>query len=378
MKNYSLFIVFALFISEQSFAQSNCPDCVVNALTCPNLNGTDLGQICSDTLPDAAVMVAYDTSVTFRSNAQLVYRGNDTVPWFGNLTFNSLALFLPPGTTSITVEVDSFKIISVSGLPLGLNWACDSSANGCIYDPASAVSGCLKICGTTDCMALSGNHPVTLTIEYYVDLTDLFTSLFGGGPVPLPFPANQSEIESYVFNINVVSGINLLLDINSSTVNDTILEGESATIDATAGFSTYEWSNNATTASITVSPTQTSTYSVTATDANGCTQTASYILNVKEQEEPIDTNSGIASRNRKDLFRMYPNPSQSELFVEYISKENATLEIISLQGQLLLSEKFSNGHLHKKQIDLAPFSKGAYYIRLKSEKGTQTEKLFIH
>jgi hypothetical protein len=44
----------------------------------------------------------------------------------------------------------------------------------------------------------------------------------------------------------------------------------------------YNWSNGATTQSITVSPTATTTYNVTVTDANGCTGTASKQITVKD------------------------------------------------------------------------------------------------
>jgi uncharacterized repeat protein (TIGR01451 family) len=56
--------------------------------------------------------------------------------------------------------------------------------------------------------------------------------------------------------------------------NDTICVNQSTVLTASGG-STYLWSNNATTASITVSPANTTTYTVTATDNNGCTNSQS-------------------------------------------------------------------------------------------------------
>lgn len=57
--------------------------------------------------------------------------------------------------------------------------------------------------------------------------------------------------------------------------SSTICTGSSTTLTATGGVS-YRWSNNATTASITIS--QAGTYSVTVTDANGCKAITSKIL----------------------------------------------------------------------------------------------------
>jgi hypothetical protein len=64
------------------------------------------------------------------------------------------------------------------------------------------------------------------------------------------------------------------------TNNDgTICAGASASLTA-AGGSSYSWSSGETTAAITVSPAVTTTYTVTATDANGCQATASSTITV--------------------------------------------------------------------------------------------------
>ncbi|MBK9452263.1 MAG: PKD domain-containing protein [Bacteroidetes bacterium] len=60
--------------------------------------------------------------------------------------------------------------------------------------------------------------------------------------------------------------------------NQTICSGTNATFTATPGFASYLWNTNATTSAITV--TVAGTYSVTVTDANGCTATASSSLSV--------------------------------------------------------------------------------------------------
>ncbi len=68
------------------------------------------------------------------------------------------------------------------------------------------------------------------------------------------------------------------LSINA-TPNQTICQGETATLTATGG-GTYLWSNSATTSSISVSPSATTNYSVTVTGTNGCTATGQVTITV--------------------------------------------------------------------------------------------------
>ncbi|HCM74924.1 MAG TPA: hypothetical protein DIS90_00985, partial [Cytophagales bacterium] len=69
--------------------------------------------------------------------------------------------------------------------------------------------------------------------------------------------------------------------ITTLTGNATICKTASITLTATGG-TQYLWNTGATSASITVSPLVTTTYSVTITNANGCSETKSVIITVKE------------------------------------------------------------------------------------------------
>ncbi len=87
--------------------------------------------------------------------------------------------------------------------------------------------------------------------------------------------------------------------------NTTFCQGGSVVLQASSG-SSYNWSNGATTQSITV--TQGNTYTVTVTDGNGCTATASQVVTVNPNPSvslslPTITNLGAAA------FNMNGNPS---------------------------------------------------------------------
>ena len=89
-----------------------------------------------DTLPTGYVGQTYDTDITF---------------------------FMPLDT--LGYDFTNFKILSVS-LPVGLNWECNNSANGCNYNPQQSQYGCVNIAGTP---LLAGQYSVDVTV--IADLT---------------------------------------------------------------------------------------------------------------------------------------------------------------------------------------------------------------
>lgn len=76
--------------------------------------------------------------------------------------------------------------------------------------------------------------------------------------------------------------VNPLSTITASSTLPDICVGSTATLSA-SGASTYNWSTGESSASITVSPTSSSTYTVTGTNSDGCTGSATITVNVYEQ-----------------------------------------------------------------------------------------------
>ncbi len=105
-----------------------------------------------------------------------------------------------------------------------------------------------------------------------------------------------------------VTVINTSVNINNG--NDAaICSGASATLDAGSGFAAYLWSNNDTSASISV--TAAGTYTVTATDANGCTATDNAVVSQASSPVVSLNNEALCSGESATLDAANPGASYS-------------------------------------------------------------------
>lgn len=205
--------------------------------------------------------------------------------------------------------------------------------------------------------------------------------------------------------------------ISASTMTIYIGYGaQSATLSATASGGTpgysYSWSTGDTTASITVSPTMTTTYTLVVTDANGCVFTAAKTITVedircgnnndkviichippgnpsKQKTLCIDSPSVAAhlahgctlgpcgaAKKRTDNeqgssftieevvtaeLSIYPNPNSGLFTIELPVAEAANIIVTNINGQVVYTSS-TNDDQRKVSIDLSQVSKGLYMI----------------
>jgi hypothetical protein len=117
-------------------------------------------------------------------------------------------------------------------------------------------------------------------------------------------------------------------------------------------------------------PTQSGFYTVTVTNANGCTaSSAPYSYST----------TGVAEAFANGLqLKVYPNPATDLVKIEANTEQDIVVEVRNIIGQVLIQSvaPAANGKVDYK-LNTASLSKGVYLLNLKSKSGSTTSRLVI-
>ena len=162
--------------------------------------------------------------------------------------------------------------------------------------------------------------------------------------------------------INIVSGSGL-----------SISKGATLQLTATGG-ATYSWSNangiisGQQAAVLTIRPSQTTTYTVTATNANGCSQSATITIEVREDFELISgTNILTPNGDGKNDYLVIRNIDMYP---------NNEIKIFDISGRIMYSKK-SYDNSWDGTFSGSPLAKGTYYYIIDFGNGKAKRKGFI-
>jgi hypothetical protein len=139
-----------------------------------------------------------------------------------------------------------------------------------------------------------------------------------------------------------------LPDVTANSSSSIVCLGQSVTLSG-SGAASYSWSDSVVDAESFV-PTMTTTYFLTGTDLNNCSNTDSIIIT-------IDLCNGISDIN-DNLFLVYPNPSDDFVTIQIGSNfVNSNYRILNNEGKMML-----NGTLNsiETKIDLSGLKPGVY------------------
>jgi PKD repeat protein len=141
----------------------------------------------------------------------------------------------------------------------------------------------------------------------------------------------------------------------------------SATVTPTSGTApySYNWSNGQSTQ--TATGLTVGSYTVTVTDAAGCTKVLSVTLTA---------GIGIATVDNITSLSLYPNPANSavNIAVELSQAQQLQVEIYDHLGQLVWNRQQAQVKGMNEQIDISAYSAGVYYVRVAANGTFKTVK----
>jgi len=246
-----------------------------------------------------------------------------------------------------------------------------TDANGCHNTGMKTISvNPLPVITITGNMTVCAGKSTTITAAgatTYSWSNGTTTSSFVITPVSgTNYVVTGTDLNGCTNSASTNFNINVLPNVIAQSNNTLICAGESATLNA-SGATNYVWNTNVSLSSIVVSPTLTTTYSVTGTGANNCSAATSIVQNVSEC-------TGIQKRTSEKNTLIYPNPNKGTFNIELNAQGNFNAEIFNALGERVYSAKLETGtnsiHLNE--------NKGVYfYVIMDNTKTIETGKIII-
>jgi hypothetical protein len=182
----------------------------------------------------------------------------------------------------------------------------------------------------------------------------------------LPTGATDMYVDLDNINLKRCVSLDLAGSVSNAPTADSL---GSITVIPQAGFApyTYLWEDGTTTAildSLTLGD-----YSVTVTDAQGCSETGTYSIVVSSIEE--------AAASSFDELKVFPNPTNGliRLSLQLDQQRSIQLAIYNQFGQQIERRNLGEVQLLEQQIDLSAQPAGVYFLRLLSEGEQRTVRV---
>lgn len=188
------------------------------------------------------------------------------------------------------------------------------------------------------------------TAEYTVTVTDAnnataSTTVVVGANFPINVFSNEIQLSAGIYNVEVSA------------------EGGASPY-------TFEWSTGAS-GNVAIGLSDGS-YTVTVTDAIGC-----------EKVETISVGTGatgIGSAQNQFSMSVYPNPTSGSMYITAElgnTEHNVTVEVYNAVGEVVLSQDLGQVATINSTVDMAKFSNGIYFIRLKAGEHTSMSRIVL-
>jgi len=313
------------------------------------------------------------------------------------ITVNSVPI--TPGTISGLTTLclgssNSFSVASVAGASsytwsLPGAWTGTSTTN-VISATTGTASGNISVsavnaCGTSasQTLAITVNPNPTITVNSgSICSGSSFTMVAGGantytyssGPVVSPTVTSSYSVtgtstagcvgsNTAVSNV-IVNPTPTINAVTSSSLICTQPTQQTATLTA-SGASTYTWNPGGAGTSIAVSPSVTTTYTVTGTNSSGC-------MNSSVITQSVSTCAGIIQLSTiGSEINVYPNPFSSKITIVSNGTKQA-VQIFNMLGSLIYNTIIET---EKTEIDLTGQASGIYFVHLTNSQSSIIKKI---
>jgi len=387
--------------------------------TAPGCTNSSTAQVII-TINPLPTVTASDTIICSGYTANIFADGANSYAWSNNLGSGSSKTVNPLLTTTYTIT--------------------GTDANGC-----SNIAQSIVTVNLLPAILTSGNITCTGSIvNISASGADSYSWSDNLGTNPLqsvsPMATTTYTVTGTDFNncSNIAQAVVLVypLPIIVTDASITICSGVSTTITA-GGASSYIWNNNlGTSSSIIIKPTLTTTYLVTGTDNNNCSNTAQsvvlvdylpatphiiqmhdtlfsdassgnqwfnttgmlnnetnsfYIPKVTDSYHVVVTNdcgfavsntilvviTDIIEKNNEENILIYPNPASGKINIAFVnSNEQLTIELLNSIGQVVLSKSINtSGNNNLEQLDLTGMATGIYFVKIQLTNNSIVKKI---
>ena len=286
--------------------------------------------------------VCSSNTITLTANS-----GATSYTWSGGVTNN--VAFTPSVTNTYSVIATGSGICSnTATITVNVNptpTLVTLSSNTIICSMQSAtlnVSGANTYSWNTSSNSSSISITPTITTTYSV----MGTNSFG-----------------CVSNAIITQQVNALPNVIAISNNTLLCVGETASLTA-SGANTFTWSTTENTNSIVVTPTVTTSYSVTGIDNNGCSNSSTIT-------QSVSLCTGIAQLANESLVSVFPNPFLNIITIKTSTTKN-TIIIVDVLGKVVYEKQSLS---NKIEMDLSYLNSGFYQLFVTGDHNSYSRKI---
>ncbi len=278
-----------------------------------------------------------------------------TYSWSPSVSTNSLAASLGAGVYNATVtdasNCTTSQSYTLTAFPL----------------PTVTANSFSAACnGNTGCLSSSGANTYTWTGPCAFISTQQSPCFPFNTACSCAYTVTGTDANGCKNTATVCLNISPNPTVTASTSNTLICVGQSATLTAN-GAVNYVWNPGGPGTSISVSPTVSTTYTVTGTSAAGCTDSTTFTQNVSACTglQPL----GVWSSE----IVVYPNPNNGLFTLEIQNvSTNTTVSVINLIGQTVIKQEITG---EKTLLDIRELNDGVYFVQLRNNSQNKVVKI---